>query len=278
MRTSNASLADPFDSSPVPFPEHSLQVEWKQEHARRPVHDLSPPGSWKYLKQKGHRLGLAAAVIISVAFHGALLLGFNFKRSEEAKPTEEPFSLTLIKLPQIPDDPEESLEDLEKGSDVAEGVDVPRQADIPASVILDTMITQRFDPSTLQPNLNLNGTKLLTIPNNIRPGGAGGHGLKEIFNIADLDRQPTPIFQAPPNIPPALRQAGERVEMMIEFIINNKGDVVDVRILETTNYKFNDVAASCVLKWRFKPGMKKGRSVASRVHQPMIITVTASGD
>ena len=274
MRTSNASLSDPFDSSPVLFPESTGQVHEYSFSSRSAtlLHaPTSPIGSWKYKTKRTRRTITLLAALFSLGVHATLLLGFNTKRVKAPRATEEPLTVMLMKMPPIPEDPDDTIEDVDKSAEA--GVDVPRQADFPTTVILDNMVTQTFDPRSLQPNLNVAGTKFVTIPSNVRIGGTGGRGIKDIFNLADLDRAPSAVFQPPPNIPPSLRQAGGNVKLIIEFIVNNKGEVVDARVLETTDRQYDDVAIASVLKWRFKPGMKRGRPVAVRIHQPFLISI-----
>jgi|GEM_PF-1124541 len=278
MRISNASLTHPFNSSPVWFPESTKPDDDHPcgSHLNTMIHaPPAPLGSWRYKTKRGRKMASLLAALFSLGVHTVILFGFNTKRIERPKPVETALLVTLVKMPELPDEPDDEIPDLDKGSEVPEGVDVPRQADIPTTVILDNMMTQAFDPRSLQPNLNITGTKLTTIPANVRIGGAGGKGIKEIFNLADLDRAPTPIFQPPPNIPPNLRQEGGDVNVMVEFIVNNKGEVVEARVLNSTDRRYDDIATAAVMKWRFKPGMKRGHSVAARIHQPFIITISS---
>lgn len=276
MRTNNASLADPFDASPLLFPENDDPAPRGRATLGSVVHaPPAPMGSWRYTTRRGRKAALLLALLFSGGTHALLLLGFNTKPRPAPAPIEPTLLVNLIKMPEIPEDPEDKIEDLNKGEDVAEGIDVPRQADVPTTVILDNMMTQAFDPRSLQPNLNVNGTKLISIPGNIRIGGAGGTSIKEIFNLADLDRAPVPIFQPPPNIPSNLKTEGSEVKLVVEFIVNNKGEVVDARILDSSDPRYDNLTMTTVMKWKFKPGYKKGRPVASRIHQPFIITIGA---
>lgn len=277
MRLSNASLSYPFDSSPALFPE-TTEPDYDHpccSHNHTAVHGPPAPlGSWRYQTRRGRKMASLLAVFFSIGVHALILFGFNTKRIDRPKYVEPALAVILLKMPELPDDPDDEIPDVDKGSEAPDGVDVPRLADIPSTVILDNMMTQAFDPRSLQPNLNITGTKLTSIPTHVRIG-AGGKGIKEIFNLADLDRAPSPVFQPPPNIPQTLRQAGGEVNVVVEFVVNNKGEVVDAQILSTTDRRFDDVATTAVMKWRFKPGMKRGRPVAVRIHQPFLITITS---
>lgn len=273
MKLTSASLADPFDRTPVQFPEFTEHLE--KESGPHPSH---PPnfGDWHYSAKRGTRALTVAALAASAAAHALVFFGFEKKPPPKREFQEEAFSVTLMKMPEIPEEPDDSVPDVNNQSDLPDGVDVPRLPDVLSSVALENTLTQQFDARSLQPNVNFSGTKLMSIPTQIRPGGAGGHGsLKDIFNLADLDRAPAAIIQPMPALPASLRQGETMVELTIEFVIDRKGDVIDVKVIKSTNSDYNDVASSAVLKWRFKPGMKKGRPVATRIIQPMIIKVNA---
>ncbi len=231
-------------------------------------------GNWHYRKEHSRWTTLFLSGLVSVGVHTVLLVGFNPKPGKvQPLPADPPFAVNLLKLPEIPDE-DEAMADLDKSGELVEGIDVPRQADLPTTVVLDNVMTQAYDPRSLQPHFNLTGTKIVVIPSNLRVGGTGGKGMRQIFNLADLDRPPAPFFQPPPNIPPALRQAGIIVNLTVEFIVSSKGEVVDIRILTSTDHRYDDIATGTVLKWRFKPGIKRGRPVATRILQPFVVKIS----
>jgi protein TonB len=88
-----------------------------------------------------------------------------------------------------------------------------------------------------------------------------------------LDRRPEPIVQAQPNYPFEMKRGGIEAQVRVGFIVNSKGDVILPYVVSATHTGFDHAAIEAVLKWKFRPGMKNGRKVNTRVEQPMNFTV-----
>lgn len=102
---------------------------------------------------------------------------------------------------------------------------------------------------------------------NVQAGAFTADEETTTVSIKDLDSPPKPIKQEKPSVPPALRKI--KASIQIGFIINEDGNVVDPRIVKSTEDKLNDVALECVQKWRFNPGQKDGKKVPVRVVVPL---------
>jgi periplasmic protein TonB len=90
-----------------------------------------------------------------------------------------------------------------------------------------------------------------------------------IFDIKELDEKPRPTVQAAPQYPLDLRQAGINGEVVVQFIVDSKGNVRNIRIVRSTNTGFNEAVLRAVRNWKFEPGKKNGRKVNTRVQQPI---------
>lgn len=278
MRICNASLSDPFDSSLVLFPESTHPDHLRSRHSLLTTPGDSPAaplGSWRYTTRRTRQKVMWLAAICSLGVHAVPLLAFNAKRVEAHRNYEPLLPVTLMNMPASLEDREEKLEDVDRWAEAGGGVDAPRQVEIPTIVVLENMMTQRFDPRTLQPHLSLTDTKLVTIPGNLRVGGTGEKGFKDIFDLADVDQLPSPVFQPRLYIPAPLRIPGADINLTVEFIVNNKGKVVDARVIQSTDRRYDDITIANVMKWQFKPGKKKDRAVAVLIDQPFVITLTS---
>ena len=155
-------------------------------------------------------------------------------------------------------------------------VDVPALPDVMSTVNLGDFV-QPFDMASLLPRTNVDGLKgLTTIPVGARRGGAGGteSGLSgSIFSLADLDRAPTATFQPAPQVPPNLRNRAAGVLVVVEFIVTTKGTVTGAVVIKSDNTEFDDTALRTVRQWKFRPGYKRGKTVNSRIQQPIRFTV-----
>ncbi len=75
--------------------------------------------------------------------------------------------------------------------------------------------------------------------------------------------------RCPPRYPSNLRRAGATGNVTVAFVVTEKGLVTDVKIKKSTNAKFNKAAIEAVGKWKFKPGVKAGKKVKTRVVIPI---------
>jgi protein TonB len=247
---------------------------------RRPLpvaSTASQPHAWRYRIAGGRRTGrLLLALSIAGALHALALLGFNHKAPPVvAAPPDQP----LIELSLVADvakieepEPAEASEPGEAAP--ADAGYVPMLADVPMTVDVSTAFVQQMDFNSLQPKTDLSSARVIAIPTSIRRGGAGsGQGLKEIFSLAQLDRIPEAIFQPPPMFPAALRKEVDTARVEVEFIVTAAGEVTDVHVVSATFAGFESASVAGVSRWQFRPGMKAGKKVNTRMRVPLIFRV-----
>ncbi len=74
----------------------------------------------------------------------------------------------------------------------------------------------------------------------------------------------------PPKYPRRARRMGLEGRVMLEVLISAKGQVDELRVLQSSGHKVLDRAAlSAVRKWRFEPGTKDGRKNKMWVRIPI---------
>ncbi len=74
-------------------------------------------------------------------------------------------------------------------------------------------------------------------------------------------QQPKVIFRIQPEYPDIAKIAHIEGEVKLEAIINERGKVESVRIIDSTNKLFNDSAIKAAMMWRFEPGKINDRPV-----------------
>jgi TonB family protein len=82
-----------------------------------------------------------------------------------------------------------------------------------------------------------------------------------------LDRTPEAISQIPPAFPDALKRDYQAGTVRASFVVEKDGTVSRIRILETTHPAFAAAAEKAVARWKFRPGWKNNKPVASRMEQ-----------
>jgi protein TonB len=97
----------------------------------------------------------------------------------------------------------------------------------------------------------------------------GGLGDGDLFNMDALDQQPQPVSQTPPRYPRELQRSKASGLVIVKFMIDDQGNVVEPQVEKSTDDRFNQAALDAVRKWRFKPGTKAGRSVKTTTRVPI---------
>lgn len=95
-----------------------------------------------------------------------------------------------------------------------------------------------------------------------------GSGLGPVFGAGYGDvPEPELIYRVEPDYPDPARTARLDGLVILEAIVNTRGDVVDVTVLQTSppRYGFAEKAAEAVAQWRFRPSIYRGRPVNVRI-------------
>jgi periplasmic protein TonB len=237
----------------------------------------SPPGSLHYPRQRRSRGALAVAILFSTALHVGILFDFSPRRKNVPRPVE-PEIMTLRLVPvevKELEEPEPKPED-EVGTATDLSAFMPMLPDSPQILRADDFI-QPLDFSSLVERPDFSASKIFTIPEN-RGSGKIGKGIRDLFNLADLDRAPEPIFQPVPTVPHSLKSDSATETVLVEFIVNTQGRVINPCVGQSTNYRFDDTAIKAVARWTFKPGIKAGRKVNTRMAVPIIFKVMDDGN
>ena len=211
------------------------------------------------------RRDLIIGFLISLLIHVGVMFGDKLIKFQPKakKAAEPPPKIELIEMPKLePEEPEvvEQNEDLPKPEFIP-----PMQMDVP-QVITDTSFVQQIQPP---PPENIKPTSgIVNIP-------ADRNQFKgiEVFDLSKLDQQPVARFQARPQYPFEMRRAGIAGEVVVDFIVDNNGDVQNAFSMRSSQREFENAAIQAVSKWKFKPGRKGGRNVNTHMQVPIVFTL-----
>lgn len=93
-----------------------------------------------------------------------------------------------------------------------------------------------------------------------------------IFSLHDLDDQPRLLNRPRVTFPQALRNRGlKEGRVVLEVKINPNGQVEVLRIIESSEPEFGEVATDFAERARFSPPKKDGRAVAARFRWPIVL-------
>ncbi|MBP6865280.1 MAG: energy transducer TonB [Candidatus Didemnitutus sp.] len=214
------------------------------------------------------RKDLIIGVILSISLHGLLLGAFNRKAPPKPKVVEEEVKVVQMEMPEIEPEKEEVVEELAEEAPTNQ-LAPPMLADVPSVSV--TAFTQPLQPP---PPPGLTAAKgAIAIPV-VKPGTKLGQGMKDLFDVANLDQIPVARVQPAPNYPFEMKRAGISGTVTLEFIVDSKGDVVAVQIIRSSQREFEQPAIQAVQKWKFRAGRKGGRAVNTRCQIEIPFTLT----
>jgi protein TonB len=70
-----------------------------------------------------------------------------------------------------------------------------------------------------------------------------------------------------------MRRQGIAGEVLVEFLIDARGDVHNAFAAHSSWKEFEAAAIQAVAKWKFRPGRKGGRNVVTRMQVPMVFSL-----
>ncbi len=207
------------------------------------------------------RRDLVIGILLSCSLHAGLLLGFNHKAPPPPRQAEEKTELIQMEMPPVEPEEQEVVEELVDDAP-ANQLAPPSLADVPSVNV--TSFTQPLQPP---PPPGLTAAKgSISIPV-IKPGTKLGAGMKDLFDVANLDQRPEPRVQPAPVYPFEMRRAGVSGEVVVEYIVDSTGKVAAVQVVRSSHREFEQPVIQALQKWTFRPGKKAGRNVNTRVQQ-----------
>jgi periplasmic protein TonB len=106
-------------------------------------------------------------------------------------------------------------------------------------------------------------------------GGIGGPGTERgiVYPAANLDETPRARSQTPPAYPFALKSAGISGEVLVEFVVDESGRVLNPRVLRSSHPEFEAPTLAAVSRWRFEPGTRNALPVKFMMRLPLTFSL-----
>jgi periplasmic protein TonB len=106
------------------------------------------------------------------------------------------------------------------------------------------------------------------------PGaGDGGDGLPVRFKVGGMTR-PEIIHQVQPRYSEKARQVGIQGAVIVEAIIDEHGNVTNVRVLKGLPMGLEQAAVEAIQQWRFKPATQESTGKAVKVYYTLTVNFT----
>lgn len=100
----------------------------------------------------------------------------------------------------------------------------------------------------------------------------GGSGIP-VFNLVDLSHIPEAIARPAPNYPFEQKRGGIEGTVVVEFVITKTGQVIEARAVSPEGSPFALAAVQGVYRWKFRPGIRAGAPVATRMQVPIVFSL-----
>ncbi|MDO8545307.1 MAG: energy transducer TonB [Opitutaceae bacterium] len=212
-------------------------------------------------------------IALAAAIHGALFFGSPIRPPNlpAKKLTEKP--VPTIAMTRREDEPDPApLEAIaETGAKASPDQYRPTTDDVPTI----PKLTDFTVPVVKTPVVEFRG-HMRVIPTDIGPkvGTGSGTSIGDIIGAMGLDSPPKTRVQTTPVYPFEAKRDGRRGEVLVEFVVDETGRVVDPRVVQSTDRVFEEATLRAVSKWRFEPGRRHGRVVRFRMVQPVVFNLS----
>ncbi len=205
-------------------------------------------------------------VLVATALHALVLFGFN--RPPSRPGTKPPVEKTLVKAFVFPrEEPEEPVvvaePEAETQPKAVRGALRPAGEEPPPNPLPTSF---PMEPT----RVTLSGDVLKIAPGVVGdPRGMEGLRAGPVLDYRLLDSVPRTRVQSPPVYPHEARQSGLTGEVLVEFMVDEDGRVMNVRVVRSSHATFEAPTLTAVAKWRFEPGRKNGRAVRFQMRVPV---------
>ncbi|PTY06965.1 hypothetical protein DB347_10220 [Opitutaceae bacterium EW11] len=220
------------------------------------------------MKKPSLKKRFALPVVVAVSVHAALLFGFTNRKPVTDPPPTKTDWILVKNFPPISEDelkpPPEgepgALPKLKSATGLPSIPDLPMPTDAPPPF---SMEPTRINPGPVDP-----GVKSIPLGD---PSGWNrtGTGSGHIISSEYLDNVPRVRLQVSPEYPATMRHEGRSGEVLVEFVVDESGRVINARILRTSHHDFEGPVLRAVARWRFDSGKRNGVPVKFRMVAPL---------
>lgn len=207
--------------------------------------------------------------LVSCGVFLTLIFGTQGQSTPETREEAQTEVVELVPLPEQVKADEEPAPTTEEVDDSEPLVMAPPQAvDIPSTAPIND--SGFFQKLTAPPPLAAtSGGMVIPKTSYHRATAPGtGDGGPIFVDKSQLDSPPRVRVRVNPNYPTDLQMAGVTGSVLVELSIEVDGSVSAVKVLRSTNVRFEQSVMTVIMRWRFEPGKIGGKKVRFRTTQP----------
>lgn len=204
-------------------------------------------------------------VAFAVAVHATLLFGFRHSATPPPPPPEKPAQKDFEPPPVI-----EVIEEYRETDNAPNGSPTSErstQAEPDAPLVTKAVFEI---PIPRAPEHRSDSNVIDAMPPGIPGGELFGPDGPRIISVGSLDNPPNARVQPAPDYPYAAKKEGLHGEVLVEFLVDETGHVLNPMVVRSTDRVFEEPSLRAVSKWRFEPGRREGRVVRFRMAIPVV--------
>ena len=96
----------------------------------------------------------------------------------------------------------------------------------------------------------------------------------DIVDMSELEKRPEAVSQVAPVYPADLRKAKIEGTVTILCLVSAQGRVEEAQVENSSRPEFEKPALEAIRKWKFRPGVKDGKDVATYLRYPFAFRLT----
>lgn len=100
--------------------------------------------------------------------------------------------------------------------------------------------------------------------------GSGAETPTKIFELGEVDEKPAVKEDVPPVYPKELKAARINGMVVIQFVLDEQGNVESAFVEKSTDARFEEAALEALKQWKFYNAVKDGKAVKVRVRAPLV--------
>ena len=201
-------------------------------------------------------IGVLLGVVLLAGVADFLFSG----RDHDGEQKAEEYQIVDITVPPPPPPPPPEEEDMEEPEEIEEPIEPLEMSAAPENSAEESSdVDLGIDIGDLVSSAGSGFA--MDIPRFGRGSGGGGDGDDGLMG-GGMDSPPSPVNKAQPTYPGALLKKGIGGKVLVTCVVDDTGRVVSTSIKMSSGHPDLDKAAiNAVNKWKFKPGMKSGKSI-----------------
>lgn len=211
-------------------------------------------------------------VCFAAAAHGALLFGFSKNSRSASSPAKDVTLVVPFVVPPLSEEVVVLDHQVCGGAPkaVPDAPPIPRTEE-PLLPFLDGGATMPTPPRL--PPVSTTDIRAISDDTFGKPGGIGTSNWGDVFSHTLLDDSPRTRSQSAPFYPAEAKRNGLGGTVTVEFLVDERGHVLEPRVVNSSDRVFEEPSLRAVAKWRFEPGRREGRVVRFRMAVPLVFNL-----